>query len=253
MKRSPTDFTHVFDNHDPPQVFEILTQSLNELNQQRQVRLKWTKSDPATLTVSFQTKVGLRTTGAAGQHGEARCVATSPSGTELQLALLPAGSKFLAGMSGPGGRDGQSVMSRYGYDMGERQAIWDSIIKEVTRQLSLHSPPTPPPPAKTEALAEDRPPPIAQVTKDAGDDSKESATIEGSVQSETAADPGPTAEPQRRSTERVHPTGPTDVTATSLPLGERLDLIERLGSLKDRGHLSSEEFSEQKTRLIYGS
>jgi hypothetical protein len=51
----------------------------------------------------------------------------------------------------------------------------------------------------------------------------------------------------------VHPTRPTDVTATSLPLGERLDLIERLGSLKDRGHLSSEEFSEQKTRLIYGS
>ena len=253
MKKSPTDFARVFKNHDPLRVFEILLQSLNELNQKRQVRLKWTKSDPATLTVTFQTKVGVRTTGAAGQHGEARCVASSPSGTELQLVLVPAGSKFMAGMSGPGGRDGQSMMSRRGYDMGERQAIWDSIIKEVTRQLSSHSPPTPPPPAGKEALAEDRPPPIAQVPKDADDDSKESATIEDSVQSETTADPGPTAEPQRRSTEMVHPTGPNDGTATSLPLVERLDLIERLGSLKDRGHLSPEEFSEQKTRLIYGS
>jgi hypothetical protein len=253
LKKSPTDFARVFKNHDPLRVFEILLQSLNELNQKRQVRLKWTKSDPATLTVTFQTKVGVRTTNATGHHGKARCVASSPSGTELQLVLLPAGSKFMAAMSGPGGRDGQSMMSRRGYDMGERQAIWDSIIKEVTRQLSPHSPPTPPPSAGKETLAENRPPPIAQVIKDAGDDSKESATIEGSVQSETATGPGPTAEPQRCSTEMVHPTRPTDVTATSLPLGERLDLIERLGSLKDRGHLSSEEFSEQKTRLIYGS
>ena len=133
---SPTNFYHVFKNHDPPRVFQILTQSLNKLNQQRQVRLKWTKPDPKTLTVSFQTKLSLRSTNWAGSHGEARCVATGGgdyTGTKLQLSLVPAGSSFAAGLAGGG--DGITVVARRGFDMGEREAIWNSIIKEVQSRL----------------------------------------------------------------------------------------------------------------------
>ena len=91
MKKSPTDFAHVFKNHDPLRIFEILIQSLNELNQKRQLRLKWTKPDRKALTVSFQTKLGIKSTSWAGSQGEARCVASPPNGTELQLVLVPAG------------------------------------------------------------------------------------------------------------------------------------------------------------------
>ena len=130
---SPTNFYHVFKNHDPPRVFQILTQSLNKLNQERQVRLKWTKPDPETLTVSFQTKLSLRSTNWAGSHGEARCVASPTTGTKLQLSLVPAGSSFEAGLAGGG--DGITVVARRGFDMGEREAIWNSIIKEVQSRL----------------------------------------------------------------------------------------------------------------------
>ncbi len=251
MKKSHTDFVHIFKNHDPLRVFEILMQSLNELNQKRQVRLKWTEPDPKTLTVSFQTKVAVKSTSWGGNHGEARCVASPPNGTELQLVLVPAASRAFASLSGS--MDGHTVLSRRGYDIGEREAIWNSIIKEVQSQLSRHSLPTPPPPTTTEDMAEDRQPPAAQVPKGAADDSKESTAIEvGSLRPGTATAPGPATEHQHHSAENLRETGPADMAVTSLPLGERLDLLERLGSLKERGHLSPAEFSEQKTRLIYG-
>ena len=115
-------------------------------------------------------------------------------------------------------------------------------------------------------MAEDRQPPAAQVPKGAADDSttpsrsrrtttgegRPSTAIEvGSLRPGTATAPGPTAEHQRHSVEDLRQTGPADMAMASLPLGERLDLIERLGSLKERGHLSPAEFSEQKAHLIY--
>ena len=254
MKRSPTDFTHLFHDLAPEEAFDVLTRSLRELDQKRQVKLKWTKPAPRSLTVTFETRGGFKSTG-GGTYGEARCVASPGNRTELQLTLVPAGSRFYAAMgSGQQARDGLSVFARRGYDYGERQKIWKAIIGEMRQCIRVSSPPR----AKPEPQADERPPVEQSVAGDANSAEKAPTADTGApsplaLMNETLGR-SPFAPPVSDSgnDEDLTSGEPAPNTAALLPVAERLDLIDRLAGLKSRGHLSEAEFSEQKTRLIYG-
>jgi len=140
MKQSPIDFTHLFHDLAPEEAFDVLTRSLRELDQKRQVRLKWTEPAPESLMVNFGTKHSPRALIDNSQRGEARCVASPPNGTELQISLVPLGSRLLAAMSsGQQAKDGLDIMgfARNGYDFGWRQTIWDAIIEEMEQRIRV--------------------------------------------------------------------------------------------------------------------
>ncbi len=254
MKRSPTDFTHLFHDLAPEEAFDVLTRSLRELDQKRQVKLKWTKPAPRSLTVTFETRGGFKSTG-GGTYGEARCVASPGNRTELQLTLVPAGSRLLAAMSsGQQARDGLSVMAGRGYDLGERQKLWETIIGEMMQCIRVSSPPR----AKPESQADERPPVEQSVAGDANS-AEEAPTADTGVPSPLALmnevlgrSPFAPSVSDSGNAEDLTSGEPAPNTAALLPVAERLDLIDRLAGLKSRGHLSEAEFSEQKTRLIYG-
>ena len=182
MKRSPTDFTHLFHDLAPEEAFDVLTRSLRELDQKRQVKLKWTKPAPRSLTVTFQTRTTFWSSSFGGTYGEARCVASPGNRTELQLTLVPAGSRFYAAMgSGQQARDGLSVFARRGYDYGERQKIWKAIIGEMRQCIRVSSPPR----AKPESQADERPPVEQSVAGDANS-AEEAPTADTGVPSPLA-------------------------------------------------------------------
>ncbi len=225
--RSPTSFRHTFKNHDPAHIFDLLLLSLSELNRKRIVRLKSTTPKPASLTLRFHTRTGMRSSSVGGNLGEANCVLSSHGGTDLQLSLTPAGSKFHAAMSsGKSARTGLSIVAQHGVDYGERQKIWDEIIK----QLQLHVSSKPP---------------------GSSTDAKPRSTHTERAQRRQDRRSG--SENQPHQTEHPPDEEPIPQATHLLPLKERLELIERLSSLKDRGILSAEEFSEHKRRVIDGS
>ena len=225
--RSPSDFRHTFKNHDPAHIFDLLLLSLSELNRKRIVRLKSTTPKPASLTVRFHTRTAMRSSSIGGSLGEANCVSSTHGGTDLQLSLTPAGSKFHAAMSsGKSARTGLSIVAQHGVDYGERQKIWDEIIKELHLHVSSKTPGT------------------------SADAASRSTRAERSQRRQVGR-PGSESRPDQ--TEHPPDEEPFPQAAHLLPLKERLELIERLGSLKDRGILSAEEFSEHKRRVIDGS
>lgn len=225
--RSPTFFSYTFKKQQPADIFNLLLLSLNELNRKRTVKLKSTTPDPASLTIRFHTRTGMRSSSFGGHLGEANCVLSTHGATDLQLSLQPAGSKFTAAMSsGKTARTGLTIAAQHGVDYGERQKIWDEIVKELQLQLSSSTsqgPADEPLRTTREERAEQR-----RVTKSGSKD-------------------------QPRLTEHKPDEEPVPQTPHLLPLMERLELIERLGSLNDRGILSAEEFSEHKRRVIHGS
>jgi len=254
MKRSPTDFTHLFHDLAPEEAFDVLTRSLRELGQKRQVKLKWTKPAPRSLTVTFEARNGFKHNG-GNTYGEARCVASPGNRTELQLTLVPAGSWIMAAMSsGQQARDGLSVVARRGYDFGARQNIWKAIIGEMKQCIRV----SPPPRAKPEPQADERPPVEQSVAGDANSAEKAPTADTGvpsplALMNETLGrSPFATPVSDSGNDEDLTSGEPAPNTAALLPVAERLDLIDRLAGLKSRGHLSEAEFSEQKTRLIYG-
>ena len=255
MKRSPTDFTHLFHDLAPEEAFDVLTRSLRELDQKRQVKLKWTKPAPRSLTVTFQTRTTFWSSSFGGTYGEARCVASPGNRTELQLTLVPAGSRLLAAMSsGQQARDGLSVAAGRGYDFGERQKLWETIIGEMMQCIRVSSPSR----AKPEPQADERRPVEHSVAGDANS-AEEAPTADTGAPSPLALmnevlgrSPFAPSVSDSDNAEDLTSGEPAPNTAALLPVAERLDLIDRLAGLKSRGHLSEAEFSEQKTRLIYG-
>ena len=115
-----------------------------------------------------------------------------------------------------------------------------------------------PPRAKPEPQADERPPVAQSVAGDANS-AEETPTADTGAPSPLALmnetlgrSPFAPSVSDSDNAEDLTSREPAPNTASSLPVAERLDLIDRLAGLKSRGHLSEAEFSEQKTRLIYG-
>jgi len=213
----------------------------------------------------------------APQEGIIRCHSVPSHATQLHATIEAGENNSFWAVDIPFG--GRGIMAGLNYDRGERQNIWDAIVRRLESRVGTAT-------SIFEEFATIRYPDQGEdfhraltlcregrwteIHADFGEfwewqDTRVSSTgfenrSSGTEVRESTASTNPAPPPSEES-----PTGAlegppqeqwsepkTGDSASALPLGERLDLIERLGSLKDRGHLSPEEFSEQKTQLIYG-
>ena len=240
MKRSPTDFLHLFKNHEPEHVFNVLMASADDLHEKKIVKFKWFEHDQDALTIHFMTRARFKYNSSHGFRGEGICVPSELGGTEFLLHLV---KDFDYGGNLLGSLAGKSLLDKREVDFGEGKDIWNAIIREINSHLNSQPQSQEKPKQQTgEGQL------VEESNRDSTDSHEDTVSENKAPLAETVA---ATTQPHFSGTKAHASLEPVVPNTSELPITERLDLIDRLIDLRQSGYLSEAEFSEQKNQLIY--